>query len=432
MIEPGDAWLSIETIREDISSAIGRILTRAQTKYAVSKLKESGMLSTSIMEPETRGRYGLVFGTNIPDEDKMIDPADAYRIHAYGNTNAFCYGGIANSTPEIEWIQRQPGDVMRLLQYVAENGSRDSLFRTVGMWRKRRDVREVDKAVFLPWIVLDLDFKGNIPEVHEKTLAILSDLEDAGFDLDRCFASFSGAKGFHIAISTDQIGSPVFRDSDNARECMVRFVQTFTDHSFDPSTLSPLQMLRLTGSRHSTTGKYKRTWTATRFRSLRLDQILSASENFESWNYPDPSVGDIESDIYGTFETVAKEQAQHNWVRLKETRTAHSRRALDYDVPGPSLKTALKGVAEGDDWGNQSGRDSAGFTIACYCFTHSKQHQIVREFLNAPQDGIEQDFDGVYETLFHWNELNSPPLEDRVLKQKVGSAQRYLERRNTI
>lgn len=373
-----------------------------------------------------------MFTTNLPKAQRMVDPAQEYRIHAYGNTNAFVYGGIANSSPSIEWIQRQPGDVMALLRYIAENGSRDSLFRTVGMWRNRRDVREVDRPVFLPWIVLDLDFKGHIPEVHEKTLAILSDLEDAQFDLDRCFTSFSGAKGFHIAISTDQMGSPVFRDSDNARECMVRFVKTFTDHSFDPSTLSPLQMLRLTGSRHQKTGKYKRTWTATRFRSLRLDQILSASEEFESWNYPDPSVGQIESEIQETFETVAKEQATYNWAQLKETKTAHSRRSLDYDLPGPSLKAAMKGVGEGDDWGNQSGRDSAGFTIACYCWAHPKQHKIVREILNAPQDDYDQDFDSVYETLFYWNELNTPPLDERTLKHKVGSAQRYLQRRNTI
>jgi len=428
-IGSGESWMSIETIREDLSSAIGRVLSRPQIKYAIKVATELGFLSSSIQAPETKGRYGKVFTPTINTESRMIDPVQEYRIHAYGNTTAFTYGGIANANPEIEWIQRQPGDVMKLLQYTAQNGSRDSLFRTVGMWRTRKDVREANQPVFLPWIVLDLDMKGHIPDVHEKALAILSDLEDAGFDLDRCFASFSGSKGFHIAISSDQFGSPVFRDSDNARQCMVRFVQTFTNHRFDPSTLSPLQMLRLTGSKHQKSGRYKRTWTATRFRSLRLDQILSASEKFEPWQYPDPTVGDIEADIHEKFETVAKEQAEHAWLQLKESQGKRASSNRDYDIPGPSLKAALKGVGQGDDWGTRSGRDWAAFTIACYCWAHPKQHLIVREILNAEQDDMEQDFDCVVETLEFWNDNNSPPLTTRELRQKAGSAQRYLERR---
>lgn len=435
VIPVGASWLSLETIREDLSSAMGQIIPRHKIKYAVSILRKWGALTSKLMEPETMGRYGLLFSTklSLSGSQKMIDPVQEYRIHAYGKVGAFVHGGVAHSGNGVEWIQRQPADIMKLIEYTARRGNPDSLFRTVGLWRRRRDVREIGKPVFLPWIVLDIDVPGSIPDAFEATLKILDDMEDAGFDLDRCFNSFSGSKGFHIAISTDQIGSPIFRDSDNARECLVRFVQDITSHNFDPSTLSPLQMLRLTGTCHQKTGFYKRTWDATTFRSMKLHTIMEASKTFEPWTYPDPRIGEIETEVQDVFETAAKAQAVVAWERLKYERDP-ANQTQGWNRPGPSLKAALQGVVEGEDWGMRSGRDFAGFTLACYCFTHHEQHKIVRQILNLPlaEEEYDESFESIRETINEWNTRNTPPLLDREISQKVGSAERYLQRRNKI
>lgn len=426
-IHCGSAWLSIETIREDIQSAIGQLIKRGKIVYAIQKLKDVGMLTTELAMPETKGNFGIIATPTIDTNVPVLDPVKEYKIHAYGNVSAFRYGGIANQNEVVEWKQRQPGDVLALMKSVAERGSPEALFRTVGLWRDRRDVREIDAPVYLPWIVLDIDVPGHIPDAHESTLAILSDLEDAGFDFKCLFVSFSGAKGFHIAIATSQIGSPVFRDSDNARQCLVRFIKRITDHKFDAATLSPLQMLRLTGSCHRKTGLYKRTWIATRFREMRLHEILDQSDKFQPWQYPDPTIGEVEEDVQYAFEEAAREQAQYAWDMIKQMNNNKGKK-LDYDLPGSGLKEIFKGIEEHQDWGNKSGRDWAAFTLACYCFAHTKQHELVRRTLKIHGE-FDDTFESVRETLTEWNLLNTPPLTTKEIGRKTGSAERYLQRR---
>ena len=428
-IPPFHTWVSIESIREDISSAIGQIIPRHVVKYALTVVERMGLVRSSLMLPETAGRYGKLYSVTdtVTKEQATVDPVMEYRIFAYGNTTAFTHGAIASEN-EIGWQQRQPGDIRKLMDYVAANGSDQSLFRSVGMWNSRLNVRNVKAPVFLPWIVLDIDVPGDMFHAHETTMSILSDMEDAGFDLDRCFASFSGSKGFHIAIPTDHFGSPIFRSSDLARECMIAFVKTFTDHRFDPATLSPLQMLRLTGSKHTKTGRYKHTWTVNRFKGLRLDQILSASEEFAPWTYPDPTVGDVEADLMERFQTVAAQTARNDWERMRQEAL---RPPGSIQTIGKSLATALEGVRRSQDWGaNRSGRDSAAFIIGAYCATDPRQHKLVRTRLgigDKPFAG--DDFKDVSDTLAAWNEKNDPPLTNREIGQKARSAIKYIERR---
>lgn len=426
-VPAGSAWCSIQTIREDISSAIGEVIPRHRIKYAIRKLDGSGILKSTNALPSTCGRYGKFWTPEIDTTEPTVDPVTEYRIHAYGNTSAFRHGGIATASPSIEWAQKQPGDVRALMERVAEKGNSQALFRTVGMWRDRRDVRRVGKPVFLPWIVLDIDERGDIPLAHETALKILMDMEDAGIDMERTFVSFSGSKGFHIAIATSQIGCPVFRDSDNARAVIVKFVEFMTDHEFDPSTLSPLQMLRLTGSKHESTGFYKTTWFAPRFRSLKLHEIIERAKSHEPWEYPDPTVGDVESDIFEEFEWIAIEQAQDAWQRIQ---SQAAKPEDSWHEPKGDLITILDGVARGEKWGSHSGRDWAAFTLGCYCFTHPKQHEAARRYLNMPEIACEQTFASVKDTLAHWNERNTPPLTLREINQKAGSAERYIERRS--
>lgn len=428
VIKKGHSWLSLETVREDISSAIGQVLKRHVIVYAVEKLKKAGLVESFLQDADSCGRFGTVF---VPNADYLaskntVDPVKEFKIHAYGNVSAFRLGAIGHAPPGVEWKQRQPGDVRNLMDAVAKGGNPESLFRSVGMWRDRKDVREIGTPVFLPWIILDVDIPGNMPEALEHTHRILFDLEDEGIDLSRTFVSFSGNKGYHIAIATSQIGNPIFRDSTNARETIIRFVARLTSEKIDPSTFSPLQMLRLTGSRHQSTGLYKTTWVATEFRSLQLHTILEASKTHSPWEYPDPTIGEIEDDVHAIFETVAEEQAKYAWEQIQARASGVDQ---GWNRPGSSLRRVLRGVAHGEEWGGRTGRDWAAFTLACYCLAHEKQHETVRVQLGMSLDKFDESYDSVRETLARWNQLNSPPLTEKEISQKVGSAERYLARK---
>ena len=55
VIPAGFAWLSIQTMLDDLSSALGQVIPRHKIKYALSNLRALDIVSTTLMEPETKG-----------------------------------------------------------------------------------------------------------------------------------------------------------------------------------------------------------------------------------------------------------------------------------------------------------------------------------------------------------------------------------------
>ena len=117
----------------------------------------------------------------------------------------------------------------------------------------------------------------------QDTKIAIQDFECAGFDDQSMFVSFSGSKGFHIHLNTSLLGLPIFKSSYDARDIIGDLVVGWTNVAVDQSTFNPLQVYRVTGSKHSASGLYKRTYTLSEFESLSLDALFDNAKNPGSW-----------------------------------------------------------------------------------------------------------------------------------------------------
>jgi len=425
VIAPGETWCSITTIKDDIQAATGAAVRRHHVKYAVRKLMDEGLIvADRLAAPDTNGRYGKIFTLTKarPGGDKM-DVIKEYRVFAYGDAAAFRLGSVATIDPKTgKFSHSPPNNSEQWAAWIAENGAEGAAFTSIGRWRNESEVRKPAAPVFVPWLVLDIDRPHNLPGAWDDTNTILSHLEDRGVDLGRVFVSFSGSKGFHVAIAMSQLGNPIFRDAQAALEILSAFVDGLTDVATDPHTISPLNLVRLTGSQHEETQWYKRTWSASRFRQLPLHAALSDLGRHRPFSYPDPTAGEAEEDMRAIFEAEARKNA------AKRSRRAARRGAKTNNRIGDAIENILGGVEEGEMWSDtRAGRDWAAYTLACFIMEHDGQHESVRERLGLPKPGT------VLDTMNYWNDnLCYPPLRGRQLSSKIASAKRTLKKKGKL
>lgn len=329
---------------------------------------------------------------------------------------SYVYGAVGRSTPggHLNIEMRQVADVRRLEEHIAQNGSDYSLYRTIGRWNDRRLVRERGVSVYVPYVILDFD-GTTIADGYEKMMANLAKLDF--LDPDRILVSLSGGKGFHVEIHMSQFApGHIFENSDVARSTLRAIVENLGIDDNDPATLTPLTMFRLSGTRHMKTGLYKTSWTLEDFVGMDLYDAMKQSTKFrvsrppETWHQDDmkPMAAEL-------FEDAVMQAKQ---IRFKmELKKRHN----IVTPPGKPMMTALQGLEEGEKWARgRNGRDWAAFTIACYCAERPEQHQIVREILSI--DG-EPDIE---ETMNVWNERNTPPMPEYVIRSKIKRAIAYV------
>lgn len=416
-LSPFQTWCSMDTICEDIQAATGQPVERHKVKYAAKKLEKAGhILGTELAFPETRGRYGKVYQLN-PDSTRkvpnMVDTIVQYRLHYYGDCSAFRLGVAAGINPATgQFSIGTPNMAEGFRNRVAARGVDHALFTSIGRWRKHKEVRDPRAPVFVPWLVFDIDRHDDIPGAYEAAQNILLDLEEWGIDLERTFVSFSGSKGFHIAISMDHFGSPIFRDSEAARLILSDVTKRITETRVDHHTLSPLNLVRLTGSQNEKSGWYKRTWCATRFRQMPLHAALADLSSPLPFRYPDPTAGAVEDDLRALFDDTAEQRA--TVLTSQRANRRHGSKAI-----GPTITSILSGVSEGEEYADgRAGRDWAAYTLACFLLESEQQCADVAAHLaidaRTPQ-----------EIMTYWNEnLCRPSLRARHIEQKLNSAKK--------
>lgn len=323
------------------------------------------------------------------------------------------FGSIGHAIPGEKQRMRmkQPGDVIRLSEYIAKHGSDESVFRSVGVWADRRDVRNSVKPGRVVNFVLDID-RDNLREAYDDTLQLIADLRD-GHKINDLQVSLSGGKGFHVEFPTLDWG--MFRTAERFRQAAIIFFGRLTHVRFDPATLSPLAMLRLTGSTHQQTGLKKVTFPVDEFLRYDLETLVQFGKSYSP----------VEPIIVSPYRS--KALADHWRGAMLAADTVLRARAQDsagMTPLGQSLRTALEGVPESGEWSRtMHGRDSAAFTIACYCMESEEQHNNAREFMGLSPDG------DIEETMNVWNERNSPPMAPFRISQKIKSAERYLTKK---
>lgn len=419
-------WCSRRTIRQDYASGTGIKVTGSKVDTAIRWLERNGLvrdLGNAI--PETNGRYGKIF--QIPDfvldvSDDMVNVLKEHRLFTYGKIADYRFSGRRIEYSPEEYTRQVHADNRIWRRNVEQNGFSNGAYITTGQWRFG-DVGEANATVFCPWIVVDID-RTFYPDAHADTLTAISDFESAGFDQDSMYVSFSGSKGFHILLATSVFGYPIFRSSRDASSIFGDLLRGWTDVEFDSSTLNPLQVYRISGSRNLKSGLYKRTYTLGEFDNLALETLYANAKDPGCWKWP-TKMGEVEAEMVELLRTSANNTLKSNLKNKKR------RSNLGYNLMGKTLNQIVSGIGEGDSFGNDhEGRNKAAYIFSCFILEHPKQHEQVR---NALGINGRHDFDNpdlAYQTLQYWYDNRVDKGTHAVkLKNPFNSAQRTITKK---
>ena len=406
IVPQNHVWGSVASMREDILAAVGQDFPYHRIRYCLKTLRRDGLIhDCGLVHPETKGTYGKIYEVPYIKSDTHVDVVKAFRLYFYGDPNEFNLAEACVGDP------REAGRRFRnkfvtanqWLNHVAEHGNDRPSFTNIGRWRSGEG-RDAEAPVFVPWFTADID-RADLMEAYDDTRMLTELLEEAGVDLGRTFVSFSGRRGFHVQVSADQIGSPIFFNSEAAKVATSEFFTRIAcDIELDPCTFDPRSLIRLSGSIHERTEQYKQTWVGDEFLNTRPETIFSDLRSHRSFSFPDPTIGKIEDDLMEEFGDAVERAASI----LAETRV--SRQRSGKGRVGKVIGLIQKGITESENWHEyHTGRNKAGYIIACWLQEH-------------PSYNAEEAKEKFYE----WNQLNSPPMGERELERIWRNADRTI------
>lgn len=407
IVEPGQVWGSVPSMQEDILASVGENFPYHRIRYALKTMVRDGLIEDhGAVHPETKGTYGKRYSIDPPETNTYVDVVTAYRLYFYGDTKDFRLSELCVGDPREAGrsFRNRVGSGNPWIAKVAADGNDDPCFTNVGRWRSGQ-VRKADAPVFVPWLTADLD-REDLMEAYDDARAAVELMDENGVDLERTFVSFSGRRGFHIQISADQLGSPIWKNSESAKVATKEFFERIMpDIDIDPCTLDPRNLLRLSGSKHEKTGQFKQTWRADEFLSTRPETVFAELREVRSFAFPDPTVGAIEDELLATFEDAANAAG----VELAKAHQFRPRSGKGRE--GKMIKRIREGIEESDNWSEyHTGRNKAGYILACWLIEHPEY----------------QKEDAAWAELQRWNQLNSPPMDERELKRIFANADKTI------
>ncbi len=161
-----------------------------------------------------------------------------------------------------EWQPHQTKtNAARSHQWTARNGTDRPQYVSVGRWRPEEignDDLKGERAVFVPWIVLDIDAetKEQCGTLGMDAIEILSEhLTEE--QLEEVIVSYTGGSSIHIRIPAGFFGNPLFKNATTAATALSRFAdQLFGDdpelrEAIDDRLFHPRQMVRMIGSMYA-------------------------------------------------------------------------------------------------------------------------------------------------------------------------------------
>lgn len=420
-VRMGQVWCSIDTLLEDTFATTGASFTRNQANYAiVKKLEGSGMiLESEMVHPETRGVYGKIYTLNpalLDPEQEHVDVVQGYKLFYYGDPREFELGEIVvgNLTDKTKPIRRgRYGKAEIWLNQVAEEGLDTEAFTSIGRWRQG-ETGDPTKPVRVPYFFIDID-RNDLYRAFLDAMEITYRAEERGYDLNRVYVSFSARRGFHVQISADQVGCPIFTDNNAAKE-MAKYVAADLTKGIerDPSVESATALIRATGSKHAGSGMYKTTWTADDFQTLEFHEVMDQAREHRPFTYPDPISDEVEDEAMANFIEMSRHAAINLYERIRMQRASG-------ENPSDGINALIGGVAMGENFhAHHTGRNKAGFILACWLLE------------GKPTNDEEIDRTAIVEgpaaALRVWNQRNSPPMSYSEVQGRINSAQRRVAR----
>jgi hypothetical protein len=149
-------------------------------------------------------------------------------------------------------------DTARSHQWTARNGTDRPQYVSVGRWRPEEIGNEDlkgERAVFIPWIVLDIDAdsKERCGTLGMQAVRTLSEhLTDE--QLEQIVVSYTGGSSIHLRIPAGFFGNPLFRNATAAAIALSELADTLFEsdpnlrEAIDDRLFHPRQMVRMIGS----------------------------------------------------------------------------------------------------------------------------------------------------------------------------------------
>ena len=294
----------------------------------------------------------------------------------------------------------------RFIRWVAKEGIDQPAFTNVGRWRSD-DASSRGGSVHIPWLTIDID-NVDLVEAYEDSIETVNRLEFLGYDLNRIVCSFSGSKGFHIQVDSNQMGLAAFKGPRHARLFSRTWVQDVcTGAYFDPSVCTPRSLVRITGSTHEKSGLHKRSFLAGDFRDRGLDGVMrNVRDDYEPFDWPER--GEILPQPRKHLRSLY-EKAERNYRGRRSTGTY----ATSSEKSNGVIDNIRHGIREGEEFGPRNfhvGRENAAFVMGCKLIEECEDRQVAHEKLRQ------------------WNGLNSPPLRHSRLEAQWRGAKRKMNK----
>jgi hypothetical protein len=194
--------------------------------------------------------------------------------------------------------------------------------------------------------------------------------------------------------------------------------------------MSPLILIRLTGSTHSKTGNRKWTIPAMEFGkdrrrvakmvkyagSLSMEQVHESDTLVDK--FPHPLNGPEDADLAREMSAIAQDVQEDQESGTSRT----SGRTRNDPLMPPEVWAAFQGVAESERWATgHSGRNEAAFMLACYWLRYDRSPEETLRLVRAwdkqrndpplQEDPDESDpivpVNSAIRTMYHDNELDT-------------------------
>lgn len=391
-------------------------------RRAAKRLEALGIVTTTMPHPHTRGSYGLLYALAprlLHGTRPYVHPAiEMYQTHVFiPNADArFHFGETYTDDLSRGWKFAHRNITTNLGGFVNRIESRGHdrpAFVSMGRYENTKDVRQKDVYVYLPEVIFDID-RGRLEDAWTVTRHLLRDLEKIAGTLDGITVSFSGSKGFHVSLPIVMIHPDlVFTSHSNARDVLAHFARIVTEIDVDVSTFIPSQPIRVTGSKHATTGLYKTTFRAYDWLDMKPSAVIEAAQSFTPSDFSAyrsiAPTGVLSTPFNKASYQVRMERAEA--VRHRPTGKGTKRKA------GAVIRSLLPGVTENVSWHTRhNGRHRAAYIFAAFLLDGG--HTGDMHLDNTLETG------GIERALMEWNERNNPPLSTTELLGQLRGAER--------
>lgn len=435
-VPKGRFIVSIQTIAEDLyfrwflNLPEGEDYKRfyERVKKSVGRLKDKGLLTYhGYAHPKSRGLFGSFWSlentkigkeiASLPEcafsglvvtqavekeykSDGLINVVDLIGSDLMrGSHSDFHLSEMCTSI----YDRNRFHDYMDWQTTIARKGAKGGRHTSIGAFRKSDLVAINTAPCTVPFIIIDLD-ENSVETNFDTARSITQKLKKLGCDIRQIIVAYTGGKGFHIQIPSGLIGNPIYQHSYSAAQIIGEFVdKIIPKETVDRQKFYPTALIRVIGSMHEASGKYKYAQNGNDFLRSSLEGILKISRQFVGYTLVDPTSVNISSTVIGHFFD-SIENASHSTPSFRSGTKEFVPPAFkdvqefnqeEYEPKENVYTLAMKGVSEGEVWCKEKGyqgRSMAMFVAACSLINKCADEQTA------------------WDKLVEVNNRNSPPL----------------------